>query len=829
MRSGGVPTKLRYTLQLCTGEDSDYPARELLYHSPQTKGWQSPRFCKYPQEIVLRLETSSKIHQIQVLSHEYKIASRMDIRAGMPAAGEDNPDHVNWKLLGHMRFDPNERSGFCARELKSVHVKSRGLFLQFSIQRCHINKQNIYNQVGILAINIIGEPLPDLSMPPGYLEVMQPLEPEPLQSVSAATAMADLSLDVNVDPVTASKIREIARLKDLAVAHEEYDEAKRLKQSIEHLKVLGQKIAALESRKRTAVDREDYDAAKLLKTDIDKLRSAGEAAAMGSDFRGPKKSAPEEIFNRVLSKKSSSVRRESEPQSVTMSMNSVPPRGSSEDGLSIASSRHPADESMGSESYHAIPEMASQVSMADKSKHQLYDDRPAQGRGKYLDNFASGDTEPAPPPPARPQSRPPSAQASGLTPPPGFPEDLPAPEPLSASLSKKAQALYPFTGEFIACCVYSRNWQLRDASIRHMMGTIDSLKGSGNETEAFRTLCRVAIEALEDKVANVFHRGVGFFQKLIETFDEQVGQRDVQQVTGEVLPLLVEKTGDNNSRLRDSAKELVINLAKRKDTGLRSMTQILLKPAKKQTAWRPIMGKLELIKELVHICGISKTGMGFELEPLMGFVGKAFNSPNADVRSMAVVVTIEIHKLVGPAVRKLLPNNVNPKIMEQLNRELEGGGFQGGETGQPKRKKGSQKSSPNRADNSAQDVQRSGSIDDPSIYEDEVKNRERELGPNHPDVAESLGNLAILYNQQQDYNKAQPLLERALAIYEKSRGREHPDVAHTLTDLAVLHLEQSRDSIGRPLLERALKIQEKHLGPDHPDVLAIRDVLNGED
>jgi hypothetical protein len=37
--------------------------------------------------------------------------------------------------------------------------------------------------------------------------------------------------------------------------------------------------------------------------------------------------------------------------------------------------------------------------------------------------------------------------------------------------------------------------------------------------------------------------------------------------------------------------------------------------------------------------------------------------------------------------------------------------------------------------------------------------------------------------------KAQPLYERALAIYEKVYGPDHPEVAHTLTDLAVLHLE----------------------------------------
>ena len=44
--------------------------------------------------------------------------------------------------------------------------------------------------------------------------------------------------------------------------------------------------------------------------------------------------------------------------------------------------------------------------------------------------------------------------------------------------------------------------------------------------------------------------------------------------------------------------------------------------------------------------------------------------------------------------------------------------------------------------------------------------------------------------QAGDFVAAQPLYECALGIWEVTLGPEHPDVAHTLTDLAVLHLEQ---------------------------------------
>ena len=44
--------------------------------------------------------------------------------------------------------------------------------------------------------------------------------------------------------------------------------------------------------------------------------------------------------------------------------------------------------------------------------------------------------------------------------------------------------------------------------------------------------------------------------------------------------------------------------------------------------------------------------------------------------------------------------------------------------------------------------------------------------------------------QRGDTGAALPLYERALAIWEAACGPDSPDVAHTLTDIAVIHLEQ---------------------------------------
>ena len=91
-------------------------------------------------------------------------------------------------------------------------------------------------------------------------------------------------------------------------------------------------------------------------------------------------------------------------------------------------------------------------------------------------------------------------------------------------------------------------------------------------------------------------------------------------------------------------------------------------------------------------------------------------------------------------------------------------------------------------------------------------------GPDHPEVALSLNNLAALYDDEGKYSEAEPLYKRSLAIREKVFGPDHPDVANSLNNLAFLYQHQGNDAEAELLYKRSLAIREKTLGPDHPDV-----------
>ena len=94
--------------------------------------------------------------------------------------------------------------------------------------------------------------------------------------------------------------------------------------------------------------------------------------------------------------------------------------------------------------------------------------------------------------------------------------------------------------------------------------------------------------------------------------------------------------------------------------------------------------------------------------------------------------------------------------------------------------------------------------------------RRKRLGNDHPSVAQSLNNLAVLYYETGRYQEAEPLYKEALAIYRKLFGNDHPDVARSLNNLAVLYKATGRYQEAEPLYKEALAIYRKTLGNDHP-------------
>jgi CHAT domain-containing protein/tetratricopeptide (TPR) repeat protein len=86
------------------------------------------------------------------------------------------------------------------------------------------------------------------------------------------------------------------------------------------------------------------------------------------------------------------------------------------------------------------------------------------------------------------------------------------------------------------------------------------------------------------------------------------------------------------------------------------------------------------------------------------------------------------------------------------------------------------------------------------------------------DLALFVFDLGRLYANGSDRQKARPLIERSLSLFEGSVGSDHPWTADALNQLGVILTSEGDFVRADALLYRALAIQERVLGPDDVEV-----------
>ena len=112
-----------------------------------------------------------------------------------------------------------------------------------------------------------------------------------------------------------------------------------------------------------------------------------------------------------------------------------------------------------------------------------------------------------------------------------------------------------------------------------------------------------------------------------------------------------------------------------------------------------------------------------------------------------------------------------------------------------------------------------------AVGEQLAADRERVLGPNHPDTLISRINLANAYRQAGRTGEAITLLEQALAARERVLGPDHLDTLKSRNNLANAYRQAGRTGEAITVHEQVLAAFERVLGPDHPDTLKSRNNL----
>ena len=96
----------------------------------------------------------------------------------------------------------------------------------------------------------------------------------------------------------------------------------------------------------------------------------------------------------------------------------------------------------------------------------------------------------------------------------------------------------------------------------------------------------------------------------------------------------------------------------------------------------------------------------------------------------------------------------------------------------------------------------------------------KKLGDDHPDVATTYNNMAIVYNKQGNYDKVLEYYEMSLVIRLKKLGDDHPDVANTKYNLALLYKNKLNNKVeAKKLFEDCVRIYTTAYGEDHTETI----------
>ncbi|KAK4513166.1 uncharacterized protein ATC70_012961 [Mucor velutinosus] len=313
---------LPYEVVHCSSWDDDYNPEQLVKSSPgnqqveaqqiKCKGWQTPKCPEYPQDLIIHLLSgASRISKVQILSHHFKIATRIDVYIGIlkdpqdvlediapdtpPSQDEDNM-LIEFTRLGYVCFDNNARAQFRARELKSIKINADGEYVRLVIRNCHRNRLNTYNQVGILALNILGQPshLIDKndimascnsnSNNNSSMPQQSPFDDNSILSSSTRrTSVSSTQSQVNRLPTSSVAEMELQQwtvallhAEEEAVRGESYQVAKTYKYLGDKLERFAKILSDLEIGKRHAVETKDYDEAEKIKDDIKEIKQAAD-------------------------------------------------------------------------------------------------------------------------------------------------------------------------------------------------------------------------------------------------------------------------------------------------------------------------------------------------------------------------------------------------------------------------------------------------------------------------------------------------------------------------------------------------------------------------
>ena len=270
-----IPFKqLRYRLIGASSEDPEHPLF-ALFSPNQNEGWNSVRFCSYPQEILIQFPQPVRLTRVHLLLHQNKIPSKIELYQFFPKTYNDfyiDYNSMIFDKIGYVIPDSNTKTNYQARELKKISLNENVLFFKLVFYRSTRNIYNKFDQVGLIGLECFGYEFTQTN-----IDLLFPNRDKEYEYFSNRTNDSYFpKVNINeedLDDMCRIKIDELKDELDKVLQIENYEYAKVISEFINRIKFLGGKINNLNEIKMKSIEVEDYDNANLMKIEIERIKS----------------------------------------------------------------------------------------------------------------------------------------------------------------------------------------------------------------------------------------------------------------------------------------------------------------------------------------------------------------------------------------------------------------------------------------------------------------------------------------------------------------------------------------------------------------------------
>lgn len=644
-------TSLGYQIISCSSEDSTHPISSIINSSINSTGWQTSPNPRYPVEFVVDLTTVVELETLQFVSHQFKIANRVDLYV----AKSDK----DFKALGSFNFSNNAHSNYTSRELKSATLNGiKAQFIKIVIPGCHANPNNPTNQIGIVSFNVLGcGGVPKSSVP---------------------KAMGSNGLDGDSSDI----LEQLERQKREAVEKEDFKRAEVLKKQIERLRRAYDQVVVLQQQKKDAIAREDFVTAQKLKAEIDYLLNGSDPTRDQSmqNQPPPRQSINQQSFqyqdqyqnppqNRTsfnipeddLDEQPIQERRRQLPQKTQK----LPPKPAPEpeEPPPRRQSRPLEDE---------IPPAVQRNFGEDRRPKNVdiaafeanaQEDEPLRRNRHQIEG-------------ANPDERPihPSKEAGASNPSPrgggggGGGRDLQKePDELSGTNKSEAGCLVDIVSERLVACFFSKVWNLKIDGIKEIANRLvgDKTLSASQKGDAFYRYCYIMRHRVVEDHKAVFSASLEGIKLLGEKLG--VSQSDFSRGMQQVVPPLQPKIGCSQQILSKQTCKFLRWVVSKGCADC--VIPMLIKSSSKPQQWKAPLAQLSTLHKIVLAKEGDYASLGLSLDQIMNFIVPNLESAAKEVRDAAIEFVVTMNILVGTAVERFM-EKVNPRIRKEIDEKI---------------------------------------------------------------------------------------------------------------------------------------------------------------